>query len=96
MTNIGELGIALAVTITLSTLRALCVLRLIVTANVPVSLILFTLKVEKIHSSETSVLTRATRRHVPEDGILHMVLLKLLIVPESGLQLWLSGILLVG
>jgi hypothetical protein len=27
---------------------------------------------EAIRFSETSVLTRATRRHIPEDGILHV------------------------
>jgi hypothetical protein len=30
-----------------------------------------TLKMEAISSSETSVHTRSTRRHIPEDGILH-------------------------
>jgi hypothetical protein len=29
------------------------------------------LKMKAIHSSETSVHTRSTRRHFPEDGILH-------------------------
>jgi hypothetical protein len=42
------------------------------TANVvPSSLILFNPMMEAIRSSETSVLTRPTRRHIPEDDILH-------------------------
>jgi hypothetical protein len=47
----------------------------VVTANVvPSSPILFTLMMEAIRSTETSILTRATRLHIPEDGILHGVI----------------------
>jgi hypothetical protein len=31
----------------------------------------YTLKMESIHFSETSVHTRSTQRHIPQDGILH-------------------------
>jgi hypothetical protein len=48
------------------------VLQVLVTANVvPSSLILFTLMMEALLSSETLVLTRVTLRHIPEDGSLH-------------------------
>jgi hypothetical protein len=46
---------------------------LLVTANViPSSLILFTLMMEVIRSSKTSIFTKATWHHIPEEWILHI------------------------
>jgi hypothetical protein len=51
--------------------RELGILAVISNYNIiPTSLILFPLMIDGIHFSETSVLTRATRRHMPEDSIL--------------------------
>jgi hypothetical protein len=81
VTRIGDLETTLTVTSNRSTLQrntVYCLLfcgsvpLLVLTANVvPSSPILVTMMMEAIRYSETSVLTRVTRRNIPYDGILH-------------------------
>jgi hypothetical protein len=51
----------------------LSVRRLLITANVPTTLIRVILMIEAVRSSETSAHTRATWRNIPEEGILQII-----------------------
>jgi hypothetical protein len=72
-------------TVSIIKMTRIGILWLLVTANVPKSPILVTLMIEELCPYETLVLTRATRRNIPEHGILNIIHLKRLSFTSTAL-----------